>query len=97
MIFDKKLTKQPISAIIRKIDFGDAGARGGYLVETWVRGCAAQIGCIFGLSGLAMAHFYLKIGLDNGRVFAKSIIFDEFVLWFTYRLSESTYASQFTL
>ena len=41
--------------------------------------------------------FYLKIGLDIDRVFAKCIIFDEFVLWFIYRLSESTYASQFTL
>ena len=44
---------------------------GGYLVERWVRGCAAQIGCFFGLSGLPMALFYLKIGLDIGRVFAK--------------------------
>ena len=67
-------------------------------MERWVRGCAAQIGCFFGLSGLAMApFFYLKIGLDIGRVFAKCIIFDEFVLWFTYRLSKSTYASQFTI
>ena len=41
--------------------------------------------------------FYLKIGLDIGCVFAKCIIFDEFVLWFTYRLSKSTYASQFSL
>ena len=41
--------------------------------------------------------FHLKIGLDIGRVFAKCIIFDEFFLWFTYRLSKSTYASQFTL
>ena len=32
---------------------------GGYLVERWVRGCAAQIGCFFGLSGLAMAPFCL--------------------------------------
>ena len=70
---------------------------GGYLVERWVRGCAAQIGCFFGLSGFAMPFFYLKIGLDIGRVFAKCIIFDEFVLWFIYRLSKSTYASQFTL
>ena len=35
-----------------------------YLVDRWVRGCAAQIGCLFGLSGLPMAPFYLKIGLD---------------------------------
>ena len=39
--------------------------------------------------------FYLKIGLDISRVFAKCLIFDLF-LWFTYRLSKITYASQFT-
>ena len=32
----------------------------GYLVERWVRGCAAQIGCFFGLSGLAMAPFLFE-------------------------------------
>ena len=47
---------------------------GGYLVERWVRGCAAQMGCFFGLPGLPMALFVLKIGLDIGRVFAKCII-----------------------
>ena len=36
---------------------------------------------------------YLKIGLNIGRVFAKCVIFHEFVLWITYRLSKSTYAS----
>ena len=37
------------------------------------------------------------IGLDIGRgFFAKCLIFDEFVPWFTYRLSKSTSASQFT-
>ena len=30
---------------------------GGYFVERWVRGCAAQIGCFFGLSGFPMAPF----------------------------------------
>ena len=40
--------------------------------------------------------FYLKIGLDIGRIFAKCLIFDAFFLWSTYRLSKSTYASQFT-
>ena len=35
--------------------------------------------------------FYLKIGLDIGRVFAKCLIFDEFFLWLTLRLSKSTY------
>ena len=34
--------------------------RGGYLVERWVRGCAAQIGCFFGLSGFAMAPFLFE-------------------------------------
>ena len=55
-------------------------AEGGYLVERWVRGCAAQIGCFFGLLGLPMAPFLLKIGLDIGRVFVKCIIFYEFFL-----------------
>ena len=42
------------------------------------------------------AIFYLKIGLDIGRVFVKCLIFDKFFLWFTYRLSKGPYASQFT-
>ena len=33
---------------------------GGYLVERWVRGCVAQIGCFFGLSGFAMAPFLFE-------------------------------------
>ena len=33
---------------------------GGYLVERWVRGWAAQIGCFFGLSGFAMAPFLFE-------------------------------------
>ena len=52
----------------------------GYLVERWVWGSAAQIGCFFGLLGLPMAPFYLKIGLDIGCVFAKYTIFNDFVL-----------------
>ena len=36
--------------------------------------------------------FLFEIGLDIGRVFAKCLIFDEFFLWLTYRLSKSTYA-----
>ena len=52
-----------------------------YLVERLVQGCAAQIGCFFGLSGFAMPLFYLKTGFDIGRVFAKCIISDEFVLY----------------
>ena len=68
-------------------------------MERWVRGRAAQMGYLFGLSGLSMTHFYhvyLKICLDIGRVFAKCLIFNEFFLKFTYsmyRLSKSTYAS----
>ena len=47
---------------------------GGYLVERWVRGCAAQIGCFFGLSGFAMAPFLFENWFRYthvGRVFAK--------------------------
>ena len=33
---------------------------GGYLVERWVRECAAQIGCFVGLSGLPMAPFLFE-------------------------------------
>ena len=32
----------------------------GYLVERWVQGCAAQIGCLFGLSGLPMVPFLFE-------------------------------------
>ena len=32
----------------------------GYIVERWVRGCAAQIGCLFVLSGLPMAPFLFE-------------------------------------
>ena len=35
---------------------------------------------LFGLSGLPMALFYLKISLDIGRIIAKYIIFNEFFL-----------------
>ena len=69
---------------------------GGYLVERWVQGCAAHIGRLFSLSGLPMAPLLFEIGLDIGRVFAKCLIFDKFNLWLTYRLSKTTYASQFT-
>ena len=61
----------------------------GYLVKRWVRGRAAQIRCLFWpYSGLSMTLFYLKIGLDMGRIFAKSSIFDECFLKFTCRLSK---------
>ena len=46
----------------------------GVLVERWERGCAAQIGYLFGLSCLPVAPLYLKIiGLDIGRVIAKCL------------------------
>ena len=62
-------------------------------METWVLGCAAQIGCLFGLSCLPVAPpFNLKIGLDIGRVFAKCLILDEFSTGLP-----STYAFQFTM
>ena len=38
------------------------------------------------------APLLFEIGLDIGSVFAKCIIFDEFILWLTYRLSKSIYA-----
>ena len=70
---------------------------GGYLVERWVQGCAAHIGAPFSASQGYQWHIFLfQIGLNTGRVFAKCLIFDKFVLWLTYRLSKSTYASQFT-
>ena len=67
-----------VGSIIKALRFKP----GGYSVERWVRGCAAQIVGLFGFSVLQMAPFYLKIGLDKGRVFAKCLIFDEF--FFTY-------------
>ena len=80
--------------LVLKLFGNDCKPRRGYLMERWVRGCAAQKGCFFGLSGLPMALFYLKFGLDIGCVFAKYIIFNEFCLnkcpslnkWFRHRL-----------
>ena len=45
-----------------------------------VRGCAAQIGAFSASQVFQWALFYLKIGLDIGRIFAKCIIFVEFFL-----------------
>ena len=42
----------------RKTPIHDPGG-GGYLVERWIRGCAAQIGCFFGRSGFPMAPFFI--------------------------------------
>ena len=49
----------------------EPGGGVGYLVERWVPGCAAQIGCFFGLSGFAMAPFLFENWFDIGRVFCK--------------------------
>ena len=55
-------------------------AWGVFIVERWVQECAAQIGTgAFSASPVYQwPFFYLKIGLDKGRVFAKCLIFDEF-------------------
>ena len=71
---------------------------GGYLVERWVRGMCNLDRALFRPLRFTNAPFYLKIGLDIGRIFATFFhnFFNEFFLWFTYRLSKSTYVSQFT-
>ena len=46
-------------------------------VGTGMRGGALSF---FGILGLPRPPFYLKIGLDIGRVFAKCIIFDDIFL-----------------
>ena len=51
-------------------------------------------GSLFGLSGSQMAFFLFENWFRNW--FAKCLIFYEFFLWRTYRLSKSTYASRFT-
>ena len=38
---------------------------GGYSVEKWVRGCVAQIGCIFSPTGFSMTLFILKQGFKG--------------------------------
>ena len=55
------------------------------LVGTWLRQGAYSASQIY-----QWPLFYLKIGLEIGHVFAKCLIFDEFFLWFIYRLSKST-------
>ena len=68
------------------------------LVEMWVRGGACWIRCFFGLQGLPVTNFYFKIGLDIhvDRISAKCLIFDDFFLKLTYRLSKCTSETQFT-
>ena len=52
-----------MAATVMTVEFGtiyhfsslEENSPGGYLVERWVRGCAAQIGCFFGLSGFPVA------------------------------------------
>ena len=46
--------------------------RGGYLMERWVRGCAAQS---LAAQVYQWPPFYLKIGLNIGQVFAKCLNF----------------------
>ena len=46
------------------------GLPGGYLVERWVRGCVAQIGCFFSASQVFQwPLFYVKIGSDYRSCF----------------------------
>ena len=54
----------------------------GYLVERWVRGCAAQIGCFFGLSDLQIngLFFFIWKLVQIWSRFAKCLIFDIFFL-----------------
>ena len=63
----------------------------GYLVERRVRGCASWIGRLFSLSGLPMAPFLFENWFRYRSRFCKKLqyIFDQFFLWFTYRLSKS--------
>ena len=71
---------------------------GGYLVERWVRGCAAQIGCFFGISGLPMAPFLFENWFRYRSRFCKMHNFRWiFPLVYRYSLSKSTtFASKFT-
>ena len=47
---------QECRCMIILIQFGQLSP-GGYSVERWVRGCAAQIGCIFSPTGFSMTPF----------------------------------------
>ena len=61
-------------------------------MERWVQGCAAQMGRLFGLSGLLMTPFYLKIGLDIGCGFEKKKAFNDFFfLWLTLPIGVKKY------
>ena len=68
---------------------------------------SGKVGRPTGMCGPDRAHFrplrftngpflFENWFIDIGRVFVKCLIFDEFFLWLTFRLSKSTYASQFT-
>ena len=59
---------------------------GGVLSRKVGTGMCGSDSSFLGFRVLQWPLFYLKIGLDIGRVFAKCIISDEFVLWFIYRL-----------
>ena len=74
-VFLSPIIDEEIIKIITILDQTKSSGPGGYLVERWVRGCATQIGCFFGLSSLPMAPFLFE-NLDKGCVFAKYIIFN---------------------
>ena len=59
------------------------GGGGGYSVERWVWGCAAQIGCIFSPTGFSMTPFYFKQGFNIGCSFG-CVIYHRFL----YRLQK---------
>ena len=58
-LFTNLLNINIIETRTEGIKSSDPGG-GGHLVERWVRGCAAQMGCFFGLSGLPMAPFLFE-------------------------------------
>ena len=51
-------------------------------MERWVRGCAAQIGCLFDISGLPMVPFLFENWFRYRSRFCKmlGLIFEEFGL-----------------
>ena len=43
-------------------------------MERWVRGCAAQIGCIFSPTGFSMTLFILKQGFNIGCISTMGLV-----------------------
>ena len=69
------------------------------LVERWVRGCAAQIGCFFGLSGLPMAPFLFENWFRNRSRFCEIHDYTKYMsFYFSLPIGcqKSTHACQFT-